>query len=62
MIASVRENRAGYWKAEKEATEPSCLPRMEKKAPIIGPNRNPRENATPIRACTGGIRKYVSLL
>ena len=26
------------------------LPQMEKAAPIIGPNRNPRLNATPIRA------------
>ena len=38
---------------------PLCsLPRTENPAPIIGPNMNPREKATPTNACI----KSISLL
>ena len=47
--AMVREKRAGYWNMVN-VTSPSDRPRMEKRAPIMGPNRKPREKATPITA------------
>ena len=50
MVAMVREKRAGYWNMVNEISL-WCLPRTEKPAPIIGPNMNPREKATPINAC-----------
>ena len=45
---------------------PACvLPHMEKAAPIIGPNRNPRIKATPIRAIPfpllAGVDKSVTI-
>ena len=51
ITARERANMAGYWKVVKEPTAPLCLPKMENIAPIIGPKMNPRENATPIKAC-----------
>ena len=45
-MESSRAKMAGYM-----YHSPACvLPHMEKAAPIIGPNRNPRLKATPIRA------------
>ena len=52
MTAKVRANMAGNWKGVKSANDSALdFPRMEKRAPMEGPNMNPRENATPIKAC-----------
>ena len=44
-----RENKAGYWYMEYDVWS-ELRPMMEKPAPIIGPKRNPNENAIPITA------------
>ena len=49
MKAMVSENRAGYWNMAKDSS-PLPRPRIEKAAPIMGPNRKPREKAIPITA------------
>ena len=49
IVAMVREKRAGYWNMVNELPLLS-LPRTENTAPIIGPNMNPREKATPTSA------------
>ena len=43
------ENSAGYWKDKKP--EECDLLNEEKNAPMVGPKINPKEKATPIKAC-----------
>ena len=50
LAARHSENRAGYWNEVYDCAS-LVLPRMENKAPAVGPNRNPSENAIPIAAC-----------
>ena len=61
-VAMVREKRAGYWNIVKELPLLS-FPRTENNAPIIGPNMNPREKATPTRAwiSCNFINKYFAM-
>ena len=51
----VREKMAGYWNMLKDSS-PCPRPMMEKAAPMMGPHRKPRENATPITAWECGER------
>lgn len=48
-VAMVREKKAGYWNMVNELPLLS-FPMTENTAPIIGPNMNPREKATPTSA------------
>jgi len=44
-----KENRAGYWNVEKDCAS-LVVPRIENMAPIVGPNKNPRQNAIAMAA------------
>ena len=55
----IHEKKAGYWKIVNVGIPDVDLPTDEKNAPIRGPNMNPRENATPIKAYTNSyLHKY----
>lgn len=49
LAARHSENRAGYWNEVYDCAS-LVLPSMENKAPAVGPNRNPSENAIPMAA------------